>query len=199
MASRNGTPFYRTEKRGWYCWIHGKQQSLGVKGASSEKEAIQAWHLRMAASLPEAQLSLPKPQPCLAEARPLLTVACLLDAFLADATQRLKASTVRLYRDNLKVLCGEFGTADSTKITHQQFSVWLSKSWGNSTTKLIRIRSCSTFFGWAAQQELIEKNPVVKVTKPRSQSRADAIISPEEHARLLSAAAPCFHPSCASF
>ena len=92
------------------------------------------------------------------------------------------------------MLLNEFGQADATKITHQQLSVWLAKSSGNSTTKAIRIRSTSAFFGWADKQELIPFNPVIKVAKPRTQSRADAIISPNDHARLMAAAAPCFKP-----
>ncbi len=190
MSARNGRPWYRNEKNSWYCWIHGKQTALGVRGASSEREAIRAWHLRMTGAPPKPQPCLPTPLPCL----PVLTVKSLVDAFLADAETRLKAATVKLYTDNLKVLVGEFGTADAGKITHQQLSLWLLKSWGNSTTKAIRIRSCGACFGWAVRQDLLEKNPVVKVAKPRGQSRADAVITPEEHGKLLAAAAPCFRP-----
>ena len=186
---RNGKPFFRTAKESWYCWIYGKQTALGIKGANSEREAIQAWHLRMA-SLTEVKPSLPAVQ----FASVAIKLATIVNAFLSDAACRLKSSTVKLYADNLKVLLNEFGQADATKITHQQLSLWLAKSSGNSTTKAIRIRSCIAFFGWAAKQELITCNPVVKVAKPRTQSRADAIISPDEHTRLMAAAAPCFKP-----
>src|SRR5689334_3189103 len=45
------TPYFNRTKETWYCWIAGRQRSLGVKGAENEDAAILEWH-RLASETP---------------------------------------------------------------------------------------------------------------------------------------------------
>ena len=194
---RNGSPFFRVAKGNWYCWIDGKQTSLRVRGERSEREAIRQWRLRIA-SPTQTPIPTPTQTPIQTPTQtpiqtPAFTLAAMVDAFLTDAQSRLKSSTVTRYSNDLRVLVRSLGEADATSITHQQLTIWLCQSLGSSTTKAIRIRSVGACFGWAVRQDLLEKNPVIKVVKPKSRSRTtEACISDDDHAQLLEAATPCF-------
>ena len=132
---RNGSPFFRVAKGSWYCWIDGKQTSIGVRGERSEREAVKAWRLRIASPTQTPTQTPTKPTTQTPIPTPAFTLAAMADAFLTDAETRLKASTVRRYRDDLRVLARSFGTADATSITHQQLTLWLCQSLGSSTLR----------------------------------------------------------------
>lgn len=182
---RNGQPFYRSATDQWYAWVDGKQTALGVRGVRGAKQALLAWRQLLTASPPP---SLPP-----VSSQPQLQLVSLIEAFLIAALNRLKPSTCRRYHDDLETLKNHFGDAVATSITHQQLTLWLAKSSGNATTKAIRIRSVSAFFGWCVRQDLIAINPAIKVVKPKSRSRTtEAVISEADHKRLLEVATPCF-------
>jgi len=89
MARQVEGPWYRASKGTWYATVEGgRKVSLGVKGEAKEAEAIKAWHRLMS--------DPPKPKPI------VLTVQAVVDAFLADASSRLKAPTFELYRQDLE-------------------------------------------------------------------------------------------------
>lgn len=181
---RNGSPFYRKATGKWYAWVDGKQTALGVCGKQGGKQALLAWRQLLSASPPPA---LP------ISSQPQLQLASLIDAFLSDATTRLKPSTCIRYHGDLETLQNGFSNTSITSITHQLLTLWLAKSSGNPTTKCIRIRSVSAFFGWCVKQDFLMVNPAIKVAKPKSRSRtAEAVISEVDHQRLLSVATPCF-------
>ncbi|MCE9564873.1 MAG: tyrosine-type recombinase/integrase [Planctomycetes bacterium] len=122
-----------------------------------------------------------------------LTVKALVSAFLMDAEMRLKASTVATYRHDLEEFAATFGKLEASNITHQAITKWLHGLKVNNTTKGIRIRSVSACFGWASKNDLIGINPVRKVSKPKSQSRAEqAIILDADHAKLMAVATTDF-------
>ena len=181
MAStvRNGFPFFRASKGVWYCWIEDRQTSLKVKGSSNKKLAYDAWYALLGNTPPTAPLAAPS-----------LTVGELFRIYLADIECRFKPLTVHTYsRDLAKFQPTAIGV---NQLRHQDITIWLSKMVVNSTTKAIRLRSLSACLGWAVKQDLMLANPCAKVTKPKSLSRTEAIISESDHHRLLAAASPDF-------
>ena len=179
MGRTASKPWFRVSKNGWYATIHGKKTSLGIRGIDREKEAIQAWHRLMTSEPKSVVLTL--------------TVTELIAAFLSDAESRLRASTVALYRADLESFAASMGRSDSASVSPQKLSLWLSKCQVSATTKAIRLRSVSACFGWAERNELIERNPCKRVTKPKSRSRStEAVISELNHGRLIEAASPEF-------
>jgi len=97
MARQVEGPWYRASKGTWYATVEGgRKVSLGVKGEAKEAEAIKAWHRLMSDPPKPKPIAEPKPKPI------VLTVQAVVDAFLADASSRLKAPTFELYRQDLE-------------------------------------------------------------------------------------------------
>lgn len=182
MARHADGPWFREAKNAWYTTVGGKKISLGVRGRGSRKAALDAWHKLMAGG--GTREPSPSPAP---------TVTDLVGHFLADAAARLKPGTVKLYRDDLGSLCKRFGAARADRVTPADLSHWLARLTVSDTTKAIRVRSVSAFFGWAVKTGILPDNPVRRVTRPKGSTRSEASVIPAaDHARLLAAASPGF-------
>lgn len=191
MPRRSLGPWYRTSRDQWYVCIGEKMVSLGVRGRENRDEAIVAWH-RVLGNRP-----VPSPAPesdsSPGSATGARTVRQLVDVFLADAKSRLKPYTVATYAHDLNLFCQTFGPRVVTSLVPAELRTWL---WGlpvGSTTKSIRGRSVSAFLGWAVRAEFLDANPMKKVQRPRGHARSEsALISKEDHQKLLAAASPEF-------
>lgn len=190
MARQVGGAWYRKGTDSWYATVEGKAVALGVKGKAEQKEAQQAWHRLMANPTP-------KPEPKHDDMP--LTFREIADAFLAEASGRLKPPTIRLYRSHLASACKQLGTITASAINAQHLSHWLyGLKQYSGTTRGLMLRAVSACFGWAEQHEMLPANPAKKVPKPKSRSRSsEAIISEAEHQKMLALASPVFRPMLA--
>jgi integrase len=185
MARKN-EPWYRTGKRCWYVWHGGKL----VRLRQEKGEAFRLWHLLLAAAWPPARPEPPRPAP-VAPATPehSLTVGRLIDAYLADAQLRLKSSTLASKRKVLLRLKADKGEESAMSLKPAEVTTWLAKQqrWGRSRRWLAAavVRTCCR---WAVPS-LLPSDPTAGLKLPGPLSRgADALVSPEDHARLLAAA-----------
>jgi integrase/recombinase XerC len=177
-------PWFRTSKNAWYATINSQMLSLGVRGLEGKEKAWKAWHRLMADG---ASTQKPDPRP----AEPS-TVAQAVTLFLIDAAARVKPSTLGLYRRHLTTLAGDLGKERIADLTPLVLCHWLHGLGVLETTKAITLRSVSAFLGWAVQQGLCERNVAQRLSKPRGRSRSvEAVISPEDHHRLLEKATTC--------
>lgn len=174
-------PWYWTSRDQWYATVGEKQIRLGVRGRQNRSKAVEAWHRLMSGTTtPEITSTNTAPEPTIKE---------VIEAFQADTKTRLKAATVgmyALYLDRFKVA---FGGKRVSGLKAGEIHQWVIKQGKSSTTHKLALQPLSTCFEWAVKCELIEKNPCRRVPKPRAKSRsAEAVISEDEHQRLLAAA-----------
>ncbi|WP_168218825.1 tyrosine-type recombinase/integrase [Limnoglobus roseus] len=121
---------------------------------------------------------------------PSLPLAEVVADFLADARGRLKPSTVALYAADLDILSATAGTQPLDAISPALLTKWLAgmRRCG-PTTKGMRLRSASAFFGWAVRMGYCPDNPAKKVDRPKERSRgAEAVISDADREKLLAKA-----------
>ncbi len=175
-------PFFRTSKNTWYVTHEGRKTSLGVPGKNNRKAAIDAWHKLLREGRPSAH-SPTKPDP--------KTVKDAVAEFLALVAVRNKPSTHELYERHLTKLTAELGQSRVSELTVPILAKWLRGLGVGATTQAITLRSVSVFLGWCVRQEIIDQNPAGAVAKPKAKNRGEeAVISPEEHAKLMELATP---------
>jgi integrase/recombinase XerC len=174
-------PWFRASKDAWYVTVHGRKISLRVYGKENRPAAISAWHLM-----------IKKPAKLSGNSTPL--IRDLVKAFLADAATRLKHATLRIYKDYLARFVVAFGGWRLEELTPSEVTQWmLTKTGSSSTSHGIALRCVSACFGWAVKNDIIENNIVRKIKRPKSRTRtASAVISEQDHEKLLAAATPEF-------
>lgn len=169
--------WYRKGGDVWCATVGGKVKSLGVKGRNNKMRAQQAY------------LELVKGQ----EDRPVKSAALskLAKVYLDDARGRLKENTYRIYEYDVQRFVKKFGGRPADHITTLEVTGWLQALPVSSTTKGIALRSVSAMFGWLVKHDLLEKNPCLKVPKPKSRRRgATEVVSRATHDKLMDAASP---------
>jgi integrase len=151
-----------------------------VRGKDNRKEAIEEWKRRLRDEPKEkSPAKLPE------------TVSDTAVTFLADAQARTKQSTHGLYQHHLDALNAKLGKMPVSGLTVTILARWLHELNVGRTTQAIILRSVSVFLGWCVRQELIVRNPVSAMAKPKSRSRgAESVISSADHAKLLEHATP---------
>lgn len=191
---RPAKPWYRVQKNGWYATAGGRVVSLGVQGRGNRRAALDAWYRLMAdggkdaPTTPQAVLLV---APATKSAAP--SVAELGAAFLADARSRLKPTTLVWYERSVEGLTAVFGTTPADALAVGDAEHWLRGTrWGETTRNHV-IGVLNVFFSWCVRRRLLAANPIAGIAKPPKRSRGDdAVISADDHARLLAAASPQF-------
>ncbi|HUR55426.1 MAG TPA: hypothetical protein VMZ71_14930, partial [Gemmataceae bacterium] len=163
-ASRR--PWFRASKVTWYATHEGRNVSLGVRGRENRKAAFAAWHRLIAGP---SIFDTPEPKPAVFTVNtspspsPALTVRQLAETFLTDAAARLKATTVRIYRNDLESLCKAHGKLGACSLTPRHLTQWLATLDVVPTTKGIMLRSVAACLSWAVKNDPIPVNPARKV------------------------------------
>jgi integrase len=174
-------PFFYAGKNTWYVWIGDKKVSLGVRGEGNEEEAFKAWHKLMANG---------KPTP---EPRAGATVKAVIDGFLADVESRVSPGCLRNYRLFLLPFAKRYGSRPAEALTVAEAEAYSRKSQWSLSYRNGFIGSLVSAYRWAERGQLLSRNPLVGIRKPAKASRGTkALISADEHARLVAHADPLF-------
>jgi integrase len=192
--ARPSKPWYRASKDTWYVTLEGRKVSLKVKGQENEGEAIRAWHRLFANGTPDPTPPGPEPTPKPAgpEAEGV-TVGEVLTAFLADTENRVKVKTTRAYRYFLLPFADTHGEGPADTLTPTLVEAYSRKPSWKPQTRHGFLSTLVTAFRWAERAGMIDHNPLRGVRKPPKVSRGmEALLTPEEYARLLDAATPSF-------
>ena len=157
---------------------------LGVKGRENEAEAVKAWHRLMANGKPTPQAG--------ADA---VSVAEVVKGFLADVEARAKPHTSETYRYYLLPFAKKYGTMKPSDLSPPLAEGYARRpTWGDSTRHDC-LGTLATMFRWAERSRIIDRSPLAGLKRPPKPSRgAEAVIDPDEHARLLEAAGKRFKP-----
>jgi integrase len=174
--------------------MEGRKVSLGVRGRDNEKEAIQAWHRLFANGTPEPT-PLPTPE-SRAGVKPEpggVSIRMVIDAFLADSESRTTAKTMRAYRYFLRPFADSHGEHAADALTPTLAEAYSRKPEWKPQTRHGFLSTLVTAFRWAERAGMLSRNPLRGVRKPPKMSRGmEALVTPEEYARLVDAATPAF-------
>jgi integrase len=91
-------------------------------------------------------------------------------------------------RNRLKFFCRDFAQQPVAAVTSRELSNWLRAVNGSPKTRANFRQNISVLFGYAADEGMIDQNPVLRVKKPKLVDRAPEIFSVDELAALLHAA-----------
>lgn len=177
MPRRYPQPFWCEFTQCWYVQV-GKKQ---IRLSPDRDEAFRLYHELMGRG---SEGNPSPPAAPLARSSPL--VVEVLDGFL-DWCERNKAKrTYEFYRENLQRFAAriprELAVAD-LKPFHVTGALADFPHWNNNT-KHDFIGAVKRALNWAADEELVERNPLGRMKKPAREAREMAV-SPEEYARVL--------------
>lgn len=176
MPRRYPQPFWREFTQCWYVQV-GKKQ---IRLSPDEDEAFRLYHELMGRG-PGGILSPPAVPPAHS---PL--VVEVLDRFL-DWCQRTNARrTYDFYRENIQRFASRIPATlavSDLKPFHVTGAMADFPHWGNNT-KHDFIGAVKRALNWAADEELIERNPLARMKKPAREAR-ELAVTPEEYARVL--------------
>ncbi len=192
--ARPSQPWFRESKGTWYCTLNGKKVSLKVRGRENEKEAIQAWHRLFANGTPE-----PVPESRMeVKSEPRaegIRVSEVINGFLADCDGRVGLTTLRVRSYFLLPFAGTYGSEPAEALTPMLVEAYSRKPNWNDGTRHDFLKTLVTAFHWAERARLIGRSPLLGLRKPPKASRgAEALVRPEDHARLYEAAPYYFKP-----
>jgi integrase len=162
--------------------VDGRKISLGIYGKENRKAAYEAWHRLMAGI--RKQREMPKPEP---------TVGVIISEFLADCEGRVKPKTLRGYRDFLTPFVEKSGRLVPSELTPPLVEAYARMPQWSPASRAGFLGTIKTVFRWAVKARLVSTNPLSEIKIPTKPSRGmRVLVSPEEHARLLSLASPTF-------
>jgi integrase len=113
-------------------------------------------------------------------------VAELLEAKRRDGRSRIYLADLR---NRLKIFARDFGTHPVAAVTPRDISEWLRNVNGSPKTRANFRQNISVLFGYAADEGMIDSNPVLRVKKPKLVDTPPEIFSVDELTGLLNAAA----------
>jgi integrase len=157
-----------------------RQDGTFVDGLENRKEAVAVWRNLPKQARPRASASL--------------TVAGLIDLYLDASAARVEADTLardsyEFYASVLVPFAEAHHGLPPADLTPDHVDAWWRQhpTWAESTCAGV-FRALQTALNWAAspRKKLIEYNPLRGMPGPTFASRgATAVISPEDHQRLL--------------
>jgi integrase len=178
----------------WWVTINGKQTNLGVRGAQNEAAAWREFH-RLKSGQPQTPPHSPQPLSP--------TVRQVVDAFLADAADRLTPYALQQCRLYLLPFAGRFSDRSADSLICPEVEAYSrkpdvpnrkSKVWSESTRSKF-LATVNRAFRFGERSRLIDRNPIRHLSRPPVASRtAKVLISEEEYAKLYAVAAKEFRP-----
>jgi integrase len=180
--ARQNKPWFRASKGTWYATVKGRKVSLGVQGEENVKDAHAAWHRFMAGIERENKRAAKE-----------LTTREVIWQFLADCEGRVKPNTLRVYRLLLLPFCKKYGSTTASDLTAMQAEAFSRCRGWSDTTRNAFLGAVVTAFRWAVKSRLIAEMPLTGLERPPKSSRGvEALVTPEEHGRLMEKATPAF-------
>ena len=201
---RRAKPWFRSAENVWYGTHNGRQACLGVHGKQNEAAAWRVWELLRSgqplhpnpadlAPLPEPPARVVTPPPRETESTPPVTVQVVIDTFLADAAERVKADTLSLYRLFLTGFSRKHGPLPAASITCPLAEAYSRRPTWKDSTRSVFLAALARAFYHAERLRIIDRTPLIGLRKPPIASRAaDAMITAEQHAKLSAVAPPYF-------
>jgi len=112
-------------------------------------------------------------------------VAELLGAKRKDGRSEIYLTDLR---NRLGTFCRDFGSQSVAAVSSREISNWLRNLTGSPKTRANFRQNISVLFGYAADEGMIDSNPVLRIKKPKLVDKAPEIFSVDDVSALLNAA-----------
>jgi integrase len=122
-----------------------------------------------------------------------VSVKEVIDAFLADAESRVQPVTLEHYEKFCRFFSADNGEVFAAALTLTLVEAWSRKPAWSQSTRHDALGVLATAFRWAERAGMLPRSPLIGIRKPPKTSRgAKALISADEHARLVAHADKLF-------
>lgn len=170
---RPNKPWFRSQTGWWMAKIGGKSYKL-AKGRRNKAEAETKFHELMltASRAPEST-----------DAR----VADICEEFLRWSRKHHAADTYRSHKGYLQSFCERYGQLQVRQLQKFHVTRWVDAQSWNDTSQYNGRRFVFRAFNWAAHEDLLPRNPLQGMPRPKPKPRKRAL-KPEEYRALLAGA-----------
>ena len=193
MARKNTGPRYFDSKGGYYCTINGERHCL-AKGPQDDADVTEAAQRRYH----ELMLTVPTG---LDGNR--ATCEELFTRYIAAVRNHRKPSTIEVWERIYDAFDPNLKRTKARDLKPYMVTAWLAKMeeerphpthgttrW-TSGSRFIAITALKAAFNWAVDQEILSRNPIAKLKKPRARSRGgDQLLDAAGHVKLSQTAHP---------
>lgn len=173
---RPNKPWFRQQTGWWMAKIGGQLHKL-AKGRRNKSTAKRKFHELMATSARPAE-------------SPNARVADICEEFLRWSKKHHKADTYRCYNGYLQSFCEYCGHLPVQQLQKFHITRWIDAQPWNATSQYNGRRSAFRALNWAADEELIPKNPLQGLKRPKPKPRQRAMTKAEYRALLAAATGP---------
>ncbi len=179
---RPSKPWYRRSKGAWYVTVNGSKVRLGVKGREDRKQALAAWHELLARG-GENEVLASEP-----------SVKEVVTGPPADCEGRVKPNTLALDKHFLLPFAAlrRYAGKPASALAPTDAEMYSRKPSWSAATRADFLMALKTAMQFGVRSRIVKADPVEGVNVPARPSRGPkALISDDEHARLVSLASPC--------
>jgi integrase len=176
--------WYRTSKECWFATITngGRQQQIRLISAPNNRDGKQLAEKQLIQELAARNVEHDDG----VKAPGWATVSHVLQAFLKHSREEHDPETAAWHERLLRLFQSLYGKVRYTRIRKKHVRVWLKKSGYNPTSQNKALGVLKRAFNWAVEEELIPKNPIAHVKKPRPLVR-DRTLTAEERQLIIAA------------
>lgn len=175
--ARRSKPWFR-KQTGWWMVTVGDQQHKLAQGRNNKAEAEKRFNelMFLRGEAPESS-----------DAR----VVAVCEAFLQWSRHRHAADTYRNYQFYIQNFCEKSGYLKVSELKPFHVTRWVDSHEWNDTSEYNARRTVYRAFNWAAEEQLIPKNPLKGMKRPKPMPRQRALTD-DEYRRMLRASDGCF-------
>lgn len=175
---RKASPWYRCAAGRWYVTHNGKQTPLPVTDPKDEAGAWDAFRALVSKAVAEAgQRPACRPEP----------VAELIASYLESIAHKIEPRTRRGYESYLRHFAARFGNVRPADIDPGAVEKGAAAEAWSDSNRANYLWAVQAFLRWCGRSDL-------KLSRPAKDSRgAEAVVSPELHARVLRETTGDFH------
>lgn len=191
MARKNTGPRYFDSKGGYYCTINGERHCL-AKGPEDDSEVKQTAERRY------HELMLAAPGGFDGDKA---TCEEIFNRYIAAVRNQRKPTTIEVWQRIYDAFDPILKRTKARDLKPYMVTAWLSRMeqdrphpthgttrW-TSGSRFIAITALKAAFNWAVEQEILSRNPIAKLKKPRARSRGgDQLLDSTGHQKLIQAA-----------
>jgi integrase len=177
--------WYRKSKQCWFATITegGRQQQIRLVKAPNDRDGKKLAEKQLIDEL--AARNIPQDDGEGVRAPRWATVSHILTAFLKHSREEHEPETAEWHERLLRLFQTLYGKVRYARIRKKHVKAWLKKSGYNPTSQNKALGVLKRAFNWAVEEELIPRNPIAHVKKPRPLVR-DRILTAEERRLILS-------------
>jgi integrase len=173
--------WFRKSKNCWYATIreNGGQKQIRLLEAPDTAEGKKLAEKELIRELADRDISEDG-----IKAPGWMTISHILQGFFKHSRQEHTPETAAWYKTVLTPFETMWGELPYRRLRRKHVKTWLGKTGYNPTSQNKALGGLKRAFNWAVEEELIPKNPIAHVRKPKALTR-DRTLEPAERELIL--------------